>query len=187
MDVLSVASGDRQMWVRGPTAQQAPAASAVPDTSTLWSGSAASSGQAGRQIHQVAWVNAHGGAGASTLARELGGADMGRRWPDPAREEPGRMLLVARTHAAGMQAASQALDTLRMEDHPAGVRLVALVLVADAPGRLPIALGRRVRVLRSVVQVHRLPWIPAWRLGKPTVNPPRELRRLMELVAEGTR
>jgi hypothetical protein len=135
----------------------------------------------------VAWVGAHGGAGTSTLARELGGADVGCRWPDVARGEPGRVLLVARTHAAGMRAASQALDALRKEKHPAGVQLAALVLVADAPGRLPLTLGRRIRVLRSVADVHRLPWIPAWRVGKQAAKPPKEIRVLAEFVAGGSR
>ncbi|WP_413807657.1 DUF6668 family protein [Streptomyces sp. OE57] len=137
--------------------------------------------------HQVAWVSAHGGAGASTLARVLGGADVGRRWPDPAQGEPGRILLVARTHAAGTRAVSQVLNALRMAEHPAGVRLIAVVLVADAPGRLPRALGRRVRVLRSAAKVHRVPWIPAWRAGEDVDRPPREVRTLASLVSAPSR
>ncbi|MEV6133674.1 DUF6668 family protein [Streptomyces violaceusniger] len=135
------------------------------------------------QGHQVAWVSAHGGAGASTLAHVLGGADVGRRWPDPARGEPGRVLLVARTHAAGTRATSQALNALRIAEHPAGVRLIGVVLVADAPGRLPRALGRRVRVLRSAAKVHRVPWIPAWRAGEDVDRLPREVRMLASLIA----
>ncbi|MFE9685394.1 hypothetical protein [Streptomyces sp. NPDC006285] len=112
----------------------------------------------------------------------LGGADLGLRWPAPDRGEPGGLLLVARTHAGGMQAASQALNALRLGDHPAGVHLVAVVLVADAPGRLPHALGRRVRVLRSAAEVHRVPWIPAWRLGEEADPLPKQVRALAELT-----
>ncbi|MFF0728739.1 DUF6668 family protein [Streptomyces sp. NPDC004134] len=130
----------------------------------------------------MSWVGAHGGAGASTLARALGGADVGRRWPDRAGGEPGRTLLVARTHAAGIRAASQALNALRLGEHPAGVELVAVVLVADAPGRLPRELGRRVRVLRSAAEVRRIPWVPAWRVGRETERPPGEVRALAALV-----
>ncbi|GAB2785891.1 hypothetical protein GCM10027091_18770 [Streptomyces daliensis] len=130
----------------------------------------------------VAWVNAHGGGGAGTLARVLGGADLGQRWPEPARGEPGGVLLVARTHAGGMRAASQKLNELRLEDHPAGVHLLAVVLVADAPGRLPRPLGQRVRVLRSAAKVHRVPWIPAWRLGEEVESLPREVRALAGIV-----
>lgn len=56
------------------------------------------------QHHQprFGWVNAHGGAGASTLAAVIGGIDIGCRWSDPSRREPGAVLLVARTHAAGL-------------------------------------------------------------------------------------
>lgn len=132
---------------------------------------------------RVAWVSAHGGAGASTLARTLGGADVGRRWPDPADGEPGEVLLVARTHHAGMRAASQALNALRKGEHPAGVRLVAVVLVADAPGRLPRPLGRQVRVLRSAATVHRVPWVPRWRLGEESDQLPRPVRALARVVA----
>ena len=108
----------------------------------------------------------------------LGGADIGHRWPDPAKGEPGRVLLVARTHHTGMQAASHALNALRKGDHPAGVELLAVVLVADAPGQLPRALGRRVRVLRSAAEVHRVPWVPAWRLGEDVDQLPRAVRAL---------
>jgi hypothetical protein len=130
----------------------------------------------------VSWVAAHGGAGTSSLTGVLGGTDLGCRWPDAARGEPARVLLVARTHAAGLQAASQALNSLREGRHPPGMSLVALVLVADAPGRLPFTLGRRIRVLRSVVPVRRVPWIAGWRIGKPPKNLPKQLLGLGELA-----
>jgi hypothetical protein len=128
------------------------------------------------------WVAAHGGAGATSLALVLGGTDAGCRWPDPAESEPARVLLVARTHAAGMQAASRALNAMREGRHPAGMELVVLVLVADAPGRLPLSLSSRVRVLRSVAPVCRIPWIPEWRSGKRAKALPKQLSRLGELV-----
>ena len=209
MGVPSAPSGGPQLWARGPTTKQAAPAPGVPTAPSGRSAPAAptkreaSSRRTSRtaqaapswpptpderppsrhQGHQVALVSAHGGSGASTLARVLGGADVGRRWPDPARGEPGRVLLVARTHAEGTRAASQALNALRMAEHPAGVRLIAVVLVADAPGRLPRALGRRVRVLRSAAKVHRVPWIPAWRADEDVDRLPREVRRLAALIA----
>ncbi|MEE1940979.1 DUF6668 family protein [Streptomyces sp. TRM 70361] len=202
MDVPSATSAGRQLWVRGPTAQQAAPAPAAPNTRARPAAQAAPppaavTGPAGpaapaersgspHRGQPVAWVNAHGGAGASTLAHALGGADVGRRWPEPARGEPGRVLLVARTHATGMRAVSQALNALRKGDHPTGVRLIAVVLVADAPGRLPRPLGRRVRVLRSAAKVHRVPWVPAWRLGEEADPPPREVRRLAGLVPDSS-
>ncbi|GAA2066228.1 hypothetical protein GCM10009801_12400 [Streptomyces albiaxialis] len=129
----------------------------------------------------VAWVNAHGGGGASTLSRALGGADLGLRWPEPAQGEPGGVLLVARTHSGGLRAASQALNALRTGDHPPGVHLIAVVLVADAPGRLPGTLGKRVRVMRSAAEIHRVPWIPAWRVGEEPGSLPKAVRALAGL------
>ncbi|WP_367318314.1 DUF6668 family protein [Streptomyces sp. HUAS ZL42] len=191
MGVPSATSAGSQMWVRGPIAQQAasartaPAAPSRPAARTALPRPPTPAGRApsASRGHQVAWVTAHGGSGASTLARVLGGADIGSRWPDPARGEPGRVLLVARTHNAGMRAASQALNALRKGEHPAGVQLLAVVLVADAPGRLPRPLGRRVRVLRSAAEVHRVPWIPAWRLGEEADQLPRAVRALARSIA----
>ncbi len=185
MSVPSVTSVGSQMWVRGPTAEQTTSAPTTPSRHAANMALLRHPASAGRTStqHQVAWVSTHGGAGASTLARVLGGADIGRRWPDPARGEPGRVLLVARTHTAGLQAASQALNALRKGEHPAGVQLVAVVLVADAPGRLPRPLGRRVRVMRSAAEVHRVPWVPAWRLGEGADHLPRPVRALARLIS----
>ncbi|TRO56038.1 hypothetical protein E4K73_48305 [Streptomyces sp. IB201691-2A2] len=134
----------------------------------------------------VSWVNSHGGAGATTMAAVLGGLDAGRRWPDLSRGEPGRIVLLARTHAAGLRAASRALDRLRSGKHPAGVELLALALVTDAPGRLPMQLFRRVRVLRSAVPTVTIPWNSAWRVGDLTGRMPRQIEDLNALIAPGS-
>ncbi|MFJ6197326.1 hypothetical protein [Micromonospora sp. NPDC092111] len=133
----------------------------------------------------LGWIAAHGGAGTTTLTRLLGGTDLGCRWPDAALAEPATVMLVGRTNAEGMRAVSRALNTLREGRHPPGLRLVGLVLLADAPGRLPLALARRIRVLRSVAPVHRVPWIPSWRLGQQPARLPRALLGLQ--AAAGTR
>ncbi|WP_069992412.1 DUF6668 family protein [Streptomyces qinglanensis] len=130
----------------------------------------------------VSWVGAHGGAGSTTLADLVGGLDLGRRWPDPSRGESGRVLLVARTHASGLRSASRALEALHSGECPAGLDLLAVVLVADAPGRLPFHLAQRVRVLRSVADVHRVPWVPAWRGEMRTGAAPKTVRMLAELA-----
>ncbi|WP_314221014.1 DUF6668 family protein [Streptomyces zaehneri] len=130
----------------------------------------------------ISWVGAHGGAGATTFAAALGGTDIGHAWPEVAQGEPGDILLLARTHLAGLQAASKALDSLRTGRHPAGVRLVALVLVADAPGRLPPELWRRVRVLRAAVRTFSVPWIAQWRVGRPAPKAPRSVVELAALI-----
>ncbi|GGV74432.1 DUF6668 family protein [Streptomyces thermoviolaceus] len=134
----------------------------------------------------ISWVNAHGGAGATTFAATLGGFDAGNRWPEVSREQPGNIFLLARTHAAGLRSASRALKALHTGKHPAGITLIALVLVADAPGRLPLQLSRRVRVLRSAVPTFTVPWIPAWRLGEPATKPPRAVTDLAALIRSGS-
>jgi hypothetical protein len=128
----------------------------------------------------IGWIAAHGGAGATTLTRLFGGTDLGCRWPDAALAEPAKVILVARTNAEGMRALSRALNALREGRHPAGMKLTGLVLSADAPGSLPLALSRRIRVLRSVAPVYRVPWIPSWRLGQQPGALPKSLHRLSE-------
>ncbi|MFI5934080.1 DUF6668 family protein [Actinoplanes sp. NPDC051494] len=132
----------------------------------------------------AAWVAAHGGSGATTLARVLGGADIGSRWPRTDRGEPARVLLVARTHAHGLEAASHTLNAMREGRHPAGMELVAVVLVADAPGSLPRPLVNRIRLLRSVAPVHRIPWIAQWRLGEQPARLPGQIERLGRQLQE---
>jgi hypothetical protein len=118
----------------------------------------------------------------SSLVEVFGGVDVGARWPDPRRGEPRRVVLVGRTSARGLRSVSQALGALKEGRAPQGVDLVAVVLVADAPGRLPLTLLRRIRVLRSVARVQRVPWIAAWRLGGTPKVLPRQLGKLAELV-----
>ncbi|MFI5927773.1 hypothetical protein ACIA3K_17510 [Micromonospora sp. NPDC051543] len=133
----------------------------------------------------LGWIAAHGGAGTTTLTRLLGGIDLGCRWPDAALGEPAAVLLVARTNAGGLGAAGRALNALREGRHPAGMRLVGVVLVADAPGRLPLPLARRIRVLRSIAPVHQVPWLPTLRLGIHPRQVPKELLGLADAVGAG--
>jgi hypothetical protein len=130
----------------------------------------------------VSWVSAHGGAGATTMATHLGGTDLGCRWPDPARAEPVTVMLVARTNAAGLRAASRALNAIREGRHPAGMELAGVVLVADAPGRLPRPLLGRIRVLRAAAPVWRVPWVPKWRIGEQTDQPPHQLSNVAKRI-----
>ncbi|MGP3952557.1 DUF6668 family protein [Streptomyces sp. 7N604] len=177
MSVPAAAPAGPQSWVRGPTTGQ-PAGR----QGAMTARSGGPSAQVEHRGLAVSWVNAHGGAGASTLTALLGGADLGRRWPDPALGEPGRTLLVGRTHSEGLRAVGRALDSFRRRQHPPGVELLGVVLVADAPGRLPLKLGQRVRVLRSVAEIHRIPWIPSLRLGKRMEKPPKQVLELAELL-----
>ncbi|MBO8195960.1 hypothetical protein ITI46_30580 [Streptomyces oryzae] len=194
MSVPPTVSAGPQIWVRGPTAVQRialhgyaahgrPAVTAEPPAPARPAQPYPELGEPPRGGGgPVSWVGAHGGAGASTLAEVVGGHDMGRGWPDPARGEPGEVLLVARTHGTGLRAAGRALEALQRGEHPAGVELLAVVLVADGPGHLPLHLGQRVRVLRSAADVVRVPWIPEWRGEKRTGPTPKVVRELAALA-----
>lgn len=110
----------------------------------------------------------HGGAGASTLAALFPyGRSAGRYWPAP--EPPGqaRVLLVARTHAHGLGAAQAAARQWAAGVLP-NVRLLGLVVIADAPGKLPKPLKDLLRLISGgVPQVWELPWAESLRLGDP--------------------
>ncbi|MEU5244313.1 hypothetical protein AB0G81_09410 [Streptomyces asoensis] len=154
-----------EIWIRGPVAAPDPvpvpyAAVAAP--------------------RRFSWVSTHGGAGGSTLAAVYGGRDCGRGWPGAG--DPPSVLLVARTHAAGLASALRAVESFRRGEAPHGLDLDAVVLVADAPGRLPRELVRQVRVIESVIDVYRVPWVTDWRLGDLGGNPPRETAPLSRLT-----
>ncbi|MFD7300715.1 DUF6668 family protein [Streptomyces pharetrae] len=143
-----------EIWIRGPVASAPP--------------------------RRFSWVGAHGGSGVSTLAAVYGGQDCGRDWPGPA--DPPGVLLVGRTHAAGLDAAARALADLRDGGAPRGLGLEGVVLVADAPGRLPRPLARRVGEMETAVGVYRVPWVSAWRLGDLGGGPPRGTEPLARLT-----
>lgn len=65
----------------------------------------------------------------------------------------------------GLQAAQRALTD--WASGATGVRLAGIVLVADAPGRLPRALSDVVATIEGTAPgVWRLPWCQAWRLAE---------------------
>ncbi len=96
----------------------------------------------------------------STAARTAAATGRPRRTPS--------ILLVARTHAAGLAAVTRALELFRRGEAPPGLDLDAVVLVADAPGRLPRQLAQHIKTIESVIDVYRVPWVPSWRLGDLT-------------------
>ena len=139
-----------------------PARLAPPPTSSL--GLAGYSGPG-----PALWISScHGGSGASTMAALLPFCrSAGRYWPAP--EPPGqaRVVLVARTHAAGLGAAQAAAGQWAAGGLP-NVRLLGLVAVADAPGKLPKPLKDLLRLISGgVPRVWELPWVEALRLGDP--------------------
>lgn len=160
-----------EIWIRGPVAvPEEPRPPAPP---------------AGITPRRYSWVATHGGAGVTTLASVYGGHDCGRDWPGPG--DPQSVLLVGRTHAAGLDAVLRALEAFRYGQVPPRLDLDAVVLVADAPGRLPRPLVQRVKAIEGVIDVYRVPWVQAWRLGETDGRPPRETEALAHLTGVGRR
>ncbi|MEV0027926.1 hypothetical protein [Nocardia sp. NPDC050793] len=92
-------------------------------------------------------LGAHGGAGASTLARWLApAADTGLAWPASSSTTQ-RVLIAARLCMPGLTAAAQRLREYHAGLAPDGVTVIGLALTAARPGKLPAA----VRRYRSVV------------------------------------
>ena len=126
------------------------------------------------------WVGAHGGAGESTLAALLPQSRAaGHAWP--VASAPVRAVLVARTTMRGLRAAQVAAADWA-SGGVAGVELLGLVLIADAPTNL----SRPLRELATVVaggvpRVWRVPWHEPWRAGAdPGQSSPRQARRLVD-------
>ena len=131
----------------------------------------------------VWWLGAHGGAGETTLEELFSGSRAAdHSWPlTDADRPPARVVLVARTHAHGLRAAQSAIREWAAGD--AQVLLLGLVLIADAPGRLPHSLRQLADLIAGgVPAVWSLPWIEAWRVGEPPAphNAPKVVRRLLE-------
>ena len=140
------------------------------------------------------WVGAHGGAGESTLEDLFSGSRAaGHCWPmSAAGLAPADVVLVARTHARGLEAAQLAMRQWAFPGF-VEVRLLGLVLIADAPGRLPRPLRDLADHIKGgAPRVWWVPWVEAWRLGEPPGphNAPTSVNRLLEdlrdLVAEGS-
>ncbi|MFJ6419174.1 DUF6668 family protein [Paeniglutamicibacter sp. NPDC091659] len=123
----------------------------------------------------LTWLGCHGGSGATSLERATNiGVALSQSWPNPLLGWPAEVALVCRSNRAGLDAAGRMLHQWVANQIPS-VRVVALVVMADAPGRTPRPLARRIRELSGVVpQVHTVPWIPAWRenpfQGSPLLN-----------------
>lgn len=166
--------GGPEIWIRGAVGEADPEPRYEEDHQLL------------ARAREFSWIATHGGAGSSTLATVFGGHDAGRDWPRPDRGEPASVLLVGRTHAAGLDAVSHTLDIFRRGDAPPGLDLDAIVLVADAPGRLPRQLTQRIKVINSVIDVYRVPWMPAWRTGDLNGPLPREAASLARLTGRAT-
>jgi len=123
------------------------------------------------------WQGAHGGAGVTTLARALGGLEASR-------EAAGSLprVVVARTHAAGLERAQQVAAELDAAEGGGVTPVLGLVLVPDAPGRLPPALQDLAHVVvGGYPRWWALRWSAELRFGGHREGAlPRRVRRLGE-------
>jgi len=129
------------------------------------------------------WLGVHGGAGESTLEQLLEGSRAASHaWPITAVDEPSaRVVLVARTHDRGLRAVQLAATEWGSGSVP--VQLEGLVLLADAPGRLPKPLKELAELVAGgVPNVWRVPWVESWRRGEPVsaASAPSDVARLMD-------
>lgn len=136
------------------------------------------------QVVDVWWLGVHGGAGENTLTQLLPGSRAAEHaWPiSSLPDRP--VVLVARTNANGLCRA-QAAATQWAAGATPEIRLLGLVLIADAPGRLPPPLKTLATLVAGgVPRVWHLPWIEPLRLGADplSLRLPRPMRRLLSDV-----
>lgn len=137
-----------------------------------------------RLVADVAWwaVGVHGGSGCTRLVSTMDarGYDVPQHWPVvPEGVPPRPLLLIARTDQHGLRAVQDAIREWWWKLTPPNLELAGLVLMADAPGRLPPALRHQARALVGTVpQVWHIPWVPEWRVGEEPARPPGELADL---------
>jgi len=127
-------------------------------------------------------VGAHGGAGESSIAQLVDGwAAAGHAWPELPGGAAASCVLVARTNVRGLLAARSALTQWAGSGAGTSARLVGLILVADAPGKLPPVLRDLAKVVSGgAPRVWEVPWLDRWRLGDPvTEGVPRSVSKIV--------
>ncbi len=129
-------------------------------------------------------VGAHGGSAESSIA-SLADAWVatGHSWPVDADAGSCACVVTARTNVRGLLAARAALTQWAGSDVGPSAHVLGLVLVADAPGKLPAPLLDLAKVVAGgAPRVWRIPWVPAWRLDDPTTD--RLPRSVISFVSE---
>ena len=104
----------------------------------------------GEEFSPLVWlVGAHGGAGTTSLAHAIAAfGDAGQQWP--AEDEFPWTVIVARTTREGLEAAHD--TALQAQAGKCGdCKVLGVILVADAPGKMPKAIEQRMTVLERVV------------------------------------
>jgi CTP:molybdopterin cytidylyltransferase MocA len=133
------------------------------------------------------WVlGAHGGAGEDTLSVLLPGSmPAGHLWPVPPPGLPGAtVLVVCRSNQSGLRAAQRAAVEYAAGT-VFGVRLLGLVIVADAPGKRP----KQLRALAKVVaggfpEVWEFPWIEGYRVSATQPVLPRSAAVTIQTISD---
>ena len=138
------------------------------------------------------WLSAHGGSGVTTLQAATGlGGDHTYLLPVAEGLCPVLMLVVARTHAHGLLCAQQlAVQAASSGLALATYHLAGLVLVADAPGKLPKPLAELSQLISGgYPRTWRVPYVEAWRLGQPPSpsNTPKVVARIGQDLVEPSR
>ncbi len=127
-------------------------------------------------------VGAHSASGETTLAdlNESWQA-AGHTWPELPLGAPAPCVVVARTNVRGLLAARTALTQWAASGAGESARLLGLVLVADAPGKLPTPIRDLAKVVGGgAPRVWVVPWVEAWRLADPmTERVPRSVSKLV--------
>lgn len=120
-------------------------------------------------------VAAHGGAGVTTLCGLLGDAlanDSEGQWPQAHAWVPesahGRVLLLARSHRAGLLAAHEILTAWHGGAYDAGLGLMGILILDDAP-RLSKGQVAEIKSLTAMApRGWHLPWQESLRMTAPS-------------------
>lgn len=104
-------------------------------------------------------LGAHGGAGASTLARWWApAADTGRAWPGSPRTTQ-QVVIAARLCMPGLTAAAERLREWHAGLAPDGVEVIGVILTAARPGKPPATVRRYRAVVADLADhVYDIGW-----------------------------
>lgn len=110
------------------------------------------------------WLGVHGGAGETSLARlDKRTKAAEHQWPLTAAGSV--IVLVARSNVPSLRAARLAATEWASGSLP-GIHVAGLVVMADAPGRLPKEIRDFARVVGGgMPHMWHFPWVDAWRYG----------------------
>ena len=137
-------------------------------------------------------VAAHGGAGVSTLSHVWAPmGDAGNAWP--AADEHPWCVVVCRSTKSGLEAAHQAV-LQAWADRTGGCEVLGVVVVADAPGKAPKSLVRKIAVIEEIVEVWHVPYLVELRVHEaselaswePGAAAPERRRMTTKKVAAAT-